>query len=547
MNTKFFKYIIPALSLVFSVNFTSCLGDLDVTPIDPNLNVEFDQNANFAKIYAGLAITGNKGPDGQGDIADTDEGASGLMRMLFNLNELPTDEAICAWSGDVDVYPLNFAKFTASNGVVLNMFNRLYIQIAQCNNFLIQTEGKDDEESLTQRAEVRFIRALDYYYLIDLYGNVPFVDENTGIGTYVPERITRANLYTYIEKELKEIEPQMKAPRANVYGRADQAAVWMLLSRLYLNAEVYTGDPQWNACIQECDDIINSGKYSLDINYSDPFKAHNENSLENILVIPYDEIFATGFNYHLAALHGANQKTYDLVGSPWGAGAYKGIPQFIDTYDPDDERLNATWLGGPQYASDGTPLTGSYDLMGQPLIFVNKMPNGIFTGEAEGYRWLKYEVEMGARSELNNDLVLFRLTQVHMMKAECLLRTGKADQAASIVSMVRKRAFKEHPEKAIVSGAQLQEKSCYKYGTVENYVLTSQNQVYPEKFGRFYDELGWEFAGESYRRRDMIRFGHFTKAKWLSHEPNGDYKTVFPLPQKVVDTNPNLEQNPNYQ
>lgn len=212
MNTKFFKYIIPALSLVFSVNFTSCLGDLDVTPIDPNLNVEFDQNANFAKIYAGLAITGNKGPDGQGDIADTDEGASGLMRMLFNLNELPTDEAICAWSGDVDVYPLNFAKFTASNGVVLNMFNRLYIQIAQCNNFLIQTEGKDDEESLTQRAEVRFIRALDYYYLIDLYGNVPFVDENTGIGTYVPERITRANLYTYIEKELKEIEPQMKAP-----------------------------------------------------------------------------------------------------------------------------------------------------------------------------------------------------------------------------------------------------------------------------------------------------------------------------------------------
>ena len=547
MNTKFFKYIIPALSLVFSVNFTSCLGDLDVTPIDPNLNVEFDQNANFAKIYAGLAITGNKGPDGQGDIADTDEGASGLMRMLFNLNELPTDEAICAWSGDVDVYPLNFAKFTASNGVVLNMFNRLYIQIAQCNNFLIQTEGKDDEESLTQRAEVRFIRALDYYYLIDLYGNVPFVDENTGIGTYVPERITRANLYTYIEKELKEIEPQMKAPRANVYGRADQAAVWMLLSRLYLNAEVYTGDPQWNACIQESDDIINSGKYSLDINYSDPFKAHNENSLENILVIPYDEIFATGFNYHLAALHGANQKTYDLVGSPWGAGAYKGIPQFIDTYDPDDERLNATWLGGPQYASDGTPLTGSYDLMGQPLIFVNKMPNGIFTGEAEGYRWLKYEVEMGARSELNNDLVLFRLTQVHMMKAECLLRTGKADQAASIVSMVRKRAFKEHPEKAIVSGAQLQEKSCYKYGTVENYVLTSQNQVYPEKFGRFYDELGWEFAGESYRRRDMIRFGHFTKAKWLSHEPNGDYKTVFPLPQKVVDTNPNLEQNPNYQ
>ena len=289
MNTKFFKYIIPALSLVFSVNFTSCLGDLDVTPIDPNLNVEFDQNANFAKIYAGLAITGNKGPDGQGDIADTDEGASGLMRMLFNLNELPTDEAICAWSGDVDVYPLNFAKFTASNGVVLNMFNRLYIQIAQCNNFLIQTEGKDDEESLTQRAEVRFIRALDYYYLIDLYGNVPFVDENTGIGTYVPERITRANLYTYIEKELKEIEPQMKAPRANVYGRADQAAVWMLLSRLYLNAEVYTGTPQWSAAAEYSKKVMDAG-FSLAPNYGDNFLADNNTSPEMILPICYDGV-----------------------------------------------------------------------------------------------------------------------------------------------------------------------------------------------------------------------------------------------------------------
>ena len=380
---------------------------------------------------------------------------------------------------------------------------------------------------------------------MDNFGDAPLVTEPT---SELPVKTSRKDLYDFIVKELKESFSDLPTEKnESNYGRFTLWGAKALLANVYLNAEVYTGDPQWNACIQECDDIINSGKYSLDINYSDPFKAHNENSLENILVIPYDEIFATGFNYHLAALHGANQKTYDLVGSPWGAGAYKGIPQFIDTYDPDDERLNATWLGGPQYASDGTPLTGSYDLMGQPLIFVNKMPNGIFTGEAEGYRWLKYEVELEARSELNNDLVLFRLTQVHMMKAECLLRTGKADQAASIVSMVRKRAFKEHPEKAIVSGAQLQEKSCYKYGTVENYVLTSQNQVYPEKFGRFYDELGWEFAGESYRRRDMIRFGHFTKAKWLSHEPNGDYKTVFPLPQKVVDTNPNLEQNPNYQ
>ncbi|MEG2331537.1 MAG: RagB/SusD family nutrient uptake outer membrane protein, partial [Bacteroides sp.] len=230
MNTKIFKHIIPALSLALMMNFTSCIGDLDVSPIDPNLDVVFNQDANFAKIYAGLAITGNQGPAGQPDIADTDEGASGLMRMMFNINELTTDEAICAWTGDTDVFPLNSTKFTPSNGVVLNMFNRLYIQIAQCNNFLIQTAGLSDEKTALQRAEVRFIRALDYYYLVDLYGNVPFVDEVTGIGAYVPERITRPDLFAYVEKELKEIEPALKAPRSNEYGRADQAAVWMLLS-----------------------------------------------------------------------------------------------------------------------------------------------------------------------------------------------------------------------------------------------------------------------------------------------------------------------------
>lgn len=423
------------------------------------------------------------------------------------------------------------------SGIILS--NRA-IDILSKDNFPMAAS----ENKATMMAETRALRAFYYWYIMDNFGDAPLVTVPT---TDLPQKATRKDLYDFIVKELTESFKDLPAEKTqDNYGHFTLWGAKTLLANVYLNAGVYTGQEQWEACMKECNDILNSGKYQLDTNYSDPFKTNNENSLENIVVIPFDEIYAIGFNYHLAALHGANQKTFNMIGSPWGAGAYKGVPQFINTYDKDDSRLTDTWRSGPQYASDGTPLLGAYDKMGQPLVFVNEMPDGIFTGEAEGLRWLKYEVAMGARSELSNDLVLFRLAQVYMMKAECLLRTGKADEAATIVTTLRKRAFKTHPEKATVTGAQLQERSSYVYGNVDKYILTPQGKCYPEKFGRFYDELGWELAGESFRRRDMIRFGNFTQAAWLSHKPSEDYRTVFPLPQKVVDTNPNLEQNPNY-
>ena len=155
-------------------------------------------------------------------------------------------------------------------------------------------------------AESRALRAFYYWYIMDNFGDAPLVTEPT---SELPVKTSRKDLYDFIVKELKESFSDLPTEKnESNYGRFTLWGAKAPLANVYLNAEVYTGDPQWNACIQECDDIINSGKYSLDINYSDPFKAHNENSLENILVIPYDEIFATGFNYHLAALHGANQK-----------------------------------------------------------------------------------------------------------------------------------------------------------------------------------------------------------------------------------------------
>ena len=132
-----------------------------------------------------------------------------------------------------------------------------------------------------------------------------------------------------------------------------------------------------------------------------------------------------------------------------------------------------------------------------------------------------------------------------MMKAECLLRTNQPG-AGELVTEVRKRAFKANPSKAIVTDDELKENSSYKWGVVEKYQITDPGNQDPIEFGRLFDERCWEFVWEGYTRRDMIRFGIFCKKSWLSHKPQGDHRIVFPIPQRAVDANPKLTQNPAY-
>ena len=222
-----------------------------------------------------------------------------------------------------------------------------------------------------------------------------------------------------------------------------------------------------------------------------------------------------------------------------------GVSQFIDTYNVEDSRLADSWLMGQQLAADGSILYGTYDKMGEPLIYTKDLPDGNYTSEMEGYRMNKFEVAKGSQSSSGTDVPIFRYAEILMMKAECLLRSGKSG-AGALVTEVRKRAFKNNPELATVTDAQLRENSSYQYGTVQNYKIVDKGNTDPVEFGRMYDELGWEFAWEMHRRRDAIRFGVFTKKSWLSHKPQGDYRTVFPIPEKVLTSNPNLEQNPSY-
>ena len=265
MNFKYFKNILPVAALGLSLGLGSCVNDLDVTPIDPSTNMTADYDALFNKCYANMALAGNGGANGDCDIDGLDGGTTGFVRQLFNANELTTDESICCW-GDEGIPAFNFNQWGASHPMLKGFYYRLYFGVTMCNFYL--TEAAEYDATMT--AEVRFLRALYYYHLMDCFGNVPFLTE---VASEPAQQASRAEVYNFIETELLEIEGQMAAPMTSTYGRADQAAAWMLLSRLYLNAEVYTGTAQWAKAAEYAKKVMNSA-YKLHTTPSGDWSAY---------------------------------------------------------------------------------------------------------------------------------------------------------------------------------------------------------------------------------------------------------------------------------
>lgn len=314
-----------------------------------------------------------------------------------------------------------------------------------------------------------------------------------------------------------------------------QWAAWQLLARMYLNAEVYKGSAEWTKCIEACDKIIDSGKFILEPDYRNPFKVNNESSKEIVFAVPYDNIYGGYWNAHMKQLLPIHRYVFNMTSQPWGGSSAN--PQFINSYDPDDKRFDATWLHGPQKNATTGEVVAT---------LVNKMPSIYFCEFEEGFRVCKYEIAIGCKSSMSNDLPYFRYTDVLMMKAECLLRTGKSDEAAAIVTEVRKRDF-DDPNKAKVTGVELEGNTTIHYGTLdENGNIEDPGNQTPVQFGRFLDELGWEFAAEFRRRTDMIRFGVYQTKSWYNHTPKGDHTILFPIGEEQLNTNPNLVQNPGY-
>ncbi|MDO9374736.1 MAG: RagB/SusD family nutrient uptake outer membrane protein [Ferruginibacter sp.] len=442
-------------------------------------------------------------------------------------------------------------KWTAEQAHVQDLWTKTYEGVTNCNRVLFQIESGsipvDAANKAAVLAELRVLRASYYWVLCDNFANVPIVDRFDVPNGFLPEQSTRVQVYDFIIKEITESLPALGSENdVTTYARFNSKwAANALLAKVYLNAQVYTGTAQWAKCIEACDAVINSGKFILEPIQKDVFKAQNQNSKEIVWAVPHDEIYAGGFFMAAWTMSPQNQFTFNAKSG--GYGGLNAIPQFIDTYDPADKRLTDGWMMGQQYSASGTPLLCAYGtLVGKPLIYVNECPGIDSTQEIHSFRINKWEIaQNSAPTSMNNDFPVLRYADILMMKAESLLRTGSADAAATLVSQVRNRSFVSAPAKATVTGGQLALPTVYRYG-LKNHFTTTQDAVADIQYGRFLDELGWEFAAEGHRRQDLIRFGVFTTKSWLSHSPNGGNKNIFPIPLQELNKNTKLKQNPGY-
>lgn len=427
-----------------------------------------------------------------------------------------------------------------------NLWVTAYAAINNANKAIFQLEQLEGAEVAGLVAEMRALRAICYYLLYDNFRKVPIVTEFNVPDGFLPEQNSSREVYDFIIDELNEIEPLLMTEKSEAtYGRVTRWAAKMTLAKMYLNSEVYLGTARWGDALAEVQEIIDSQLFSLTENFPDVFASDNENLSETIFAIPFDHINAGGSYLAFKALLGSSRATFDLSGTPWGGSA--AIPQFIDTYDEDDQRLTDTFLGGPQLTSAGEPLLLDANDPGSQLEYVNFIKNVNEADDNEGYRFIRYEIAPGNVGTLSNDVPFYRYTDALMIKAECLLRTGDAAGAAAIVSQVRERAFRNtDPSKATVTGEDLMAGSGYQYGVQEEGIIADPEGGADITFGRFLDELAWEFVGEHHRKQDLIRFDVYTKKSWFSHRPNGDFRSVFPIPLPQMETNPNLKQNDGY-
>lgn len=479
---------------------------------------------------------------------------------LWRAQEITADQLVIpkrpwGWFDDGVYQRLHKHTWTTDDDMVNQTWSRTYAGITNCNRILFQIESglipiTDGKEATV--AELKVLRASYYAILCDLYGNVPIVTQFDLPTGFLPEQNTRLEVYNFIIKELTDNIPLLSPDNnEDTYGKYNKWAGFTLLAKMYLNAGVYTGTPEWAKCIAACDSVILSGAgYILEPAQKNAFVTDNQNSKEIILAIPMDEDYTdnwNAFDLHMQTLQQENQATYNLKNTPWGGIC--AIPQFINTFDQSDARYENNWIKGQQYTSAGQMLyVAQGDFTGDPLAFINELP-GLEKGEStHGLRLNKFEIKMGATNRLSNDYPVFRYAEVLMMKAESLLRNGQPDLAAGIVTEVRQRNFAEDPAKAVVTGAQLLGGSSYAYGMKDEVNNQFTNEGGADiQYGRFLDELGWEFDQEGHRRTDLIRFGVFTKKSWLSHAvTNNINRTIFPIPRTEIEKNNNLTQNDGY-
>ena len=538
-NIIFFKNILPAsaMAMTMTLGLGSCVGDLDVEPIDPSTNTTLNEVALFNKCYANLGMAGQGGANGDCDISGLDGGTTGFVRQLFNANSLTTDEAHCMW-GDEGIPAFDHNQWGASHPMLKGFYYRLYFGVTMCNEYLA-TAGNYDA---TMTAEVRFLRALHFYYLMDLYGNVPFM---TSVSADLAEQKSRKDMYEWLEKELLEIEPLLADAKPETdteegYGRADKGAVWMLLTRLYLNAEVYTGTPQWEKAKTYAKKLMDS-PYKLSVastngwtGYEKLFMGDNGSngaSCEAILPVLQDGVTTSAYGCSFFLMASCfKDDMVDPVKYPSGnntTGNWAGnraLPDLVAKFFPNGgvplettpSILAAAGDDRALFWGKGRSLNIDKENVFEQGLSVTKFNNYYASGDPALHSQFP-----------DTDFFLMRLAEAYLAYAEADAQlnggTTTAEGAAAI------NALRERAHNANVKNA---------------YTLDE-----------ILDEGARELYFEGQRRPALVRNHKFGgnngyNWQWKGGVKNGvnfpEYMNIFAIPDADLDANKNLDQNTGY-
>jgi len=484
---------------------------------DPGAYLSF-----IAKVYGGLALSGQQGGAGQPDISGIDEGFSQYLRLLWEAEELPTDEAVIAW-GDIGLPEMNTQLWAEENSFVVAMYYRIYFQIGMANEFLRQTtEDKLNSrgnvtpalraEIQTYRAEARFLRALSYWHGIDLFGDIPLVKETDPLGATPPKQNTRTEIFDFIVAELNEIRGSLPPSGPASYGRATPAAASMLLAKLYLNSAVYTGTARYAEALTAAQAVI-AGSYTLDPSYQHLFLADNNTSPEIIFAVTSDGLKTQTYGGMTFLIHAScggsmNATQYGVDGCWWGL---RLKPEAFNRFAANDPRRS-------YFYTDGQSV---------PVNSISNFNDGV---AAPTYRNITSSGSQGGHATfVDTDFPMFRLGDAYLMYAEASLRGGGGSRAQALdyINALRTRSFGNAS------------------GNITDAELTLDFIL---------DERGRELLWEAHRRTDLVRFGQFTGGAYVWAWKGGvvggrateAFRDLYPLPSNELVANPNLKQNPGY-
>ena len=516
---KKINYILGVLAL--SATMTSCVWDLNVTPIDPNANTADKALVNEAAfdqflsgVYLGFATSGYYGANGGPSISGLDGGASQYIRGLYHHNELTTDESVCGWN-DQTIKNFHWMNWTTDDTFIYAFYSRIFMQVGMANEFIREAKASDVDFAKKQQLidEARVLRAIAYYHAIDNFGNVPFADETAVVGVN-PDQIARADLYAWLEEELQDLVSNSALPEKNatVYGHVNKSVAKFLLAKLYLNAEVFAGKAAYDKCASVLTDLMDDG-YSLHTTSKGTYNAYQElfladNNLctdEIIFAVEQDGVNTTSYgatNYLIFASTGGEMDP-DEMGISSGWGGLRTTPEFYGKFEANDERnlfYTATQVNDIEDIgnfADGIAFRK----------FRNRTSDGGYGKEA-GF--------------VDTDFPMMRYADVLLMAAECQVRGASVNGAIAGFNAVRARAGL-----AAIANPTLQD---------------------------ILDERGRELYQECWRRNDLIRFGQFTSSnylwQWKGNVKEGtsveDYRALFPIPDSDRLANTKLQQNPGY-